>query len=175
MDFLSPGKVQLFRLGNSIRLKCVNLDIYLFISEQSVDGTDDVWFINYYSPHCSHCHDLAPTVSQLKITQVLHSLTSIPNSSAYSVESDLRCQGPVILFGHFTALYGSHSRCKNGLYFPNFMYFSTYFPYFMIYFPKCKGKGSFHKIPNNIIWDFLQFWEEALNAFQIGKISVVNP
>ena len=92
MDFLSPGKVQLFRLGNSIRLKCVNLDIYLFISEQSVDGTDDVWFINYYSPHCSHCHDLAPTVSQLKITQVLHSLTSIPNSSAYSVESDVRDQ-----------------------------------------------------------------------------------
>ena len=32
-----------------------------------------------------------------------------------------------------------------GLYFPNFMYFSTYFSMFMIYFPKCEGKGSFPK------------------------------
>ena len=40
------------------------------------------------------------------------------------------CKGyqPVILFGHFSALYESHSKSKNGLYFPNFMYFSTYFP-----------------------------------------------
>ncbi|XP_029641498.1 dnaJ homolog subfamily C member 10 [Octopus sinensis] len=28
--------------------------------EQSVEGTEDIWFINYYSPHCSHCHHLAP-------------------------------------------------------------------------------------------------------------------
>ncbi|CAF3957073.1 unnamed protein product [Rotaria magnacalcarata] len=27
---------------------------------QSVDGSQDVWFINYYSPQCSHCHELAP-------------------------------------------------------------------------------------------------------------------
>ena len=32
------------------------------LTEQSVENTDDVWFINYYSTQCSHCHDLAPTV-----------------------------------------------------------------------------------------------------------------
>ncbi|CAG5121544.1 unnamed protein product [Candidula unifasciata] len=29
--------------------------------EQSVEGTREPWFINFYSTHCSHCHDLAPT------------------------------------------------------------------------------------------------------------------
>jgi DnaJ family protein C protein 10 len=31
--------------------------------EQSVENSDDIWFVNYYSPQCSHCHELAPTVS----------------------------------------------------------------------------------------------------------------
>ena len=30
----------------------------------------------------------------------------------------------------FEAVYGSHSQSKNGLYFPHFMYFSSYFPNF---------------------------------------------
>ena len=30
-------------------------------------------------------------------------------------------------------------------FFPNFMYFSSYFPIFIIYFPKCEGKGSVPK------------------------------
>ena len=30
-------------------------------------------------------------------------------------------------------------------FFPNFMNFGTDFPFFMIYFPKCEGKGSFPK------------------------------
>ncbi|XP_064647185.1 dnaJ homolog subfamily C member 10-like [Lineus longissimus] len=29
--------------------------------EQSVKASDDIWFVNFYSPHCSHCHDLAPS------------------------------------------------------------------------------------------------------------------
>ena len=39
---------------------CFLCDVYV---ELSVDGTDDVWFINFYSPRCSHCHELAPAVS----------------------------------------------------------------------------------------------------------------
>ena len=51
----------------------------------------------------------------------------------------------VILFGHFKALFWSNFQSKIGLYFPNVMYFSTYFPNFIKYFPKCEGKGSFLK------------------------------
>lgn len=31
--------------------------------DQSVVDSDDLYFVNFYSTFCSHCHDLAPTVS----------------------------------------------------------------------------------------------------------------
>ena len=40
----------------------------------------------------------------------------------------------------FNALNGSHSQSKNGLYFPNFMYFSTYFPIFYDIFSQISRK-----------------------------------
>ncbi|VDI65035.1 DnaJ homolog subfamily C member 10 [Mytilus galloprovincialis] len=33
--------------------------------EQSVEESGDTWFINYYSAHCGHCHDLAPAWREL--------------------------------------------------------------------------------------------------------------
>nr|XP_037291843.1 dnaJ homolog subfamily C member 10-like [Rhipicephalus microplus] len=33
--------------------------------QSSVVESEDVWFVNYYSPQCSHCHHLAPAWRQL--------------------------------------------------------------------------------------------------------------
>ena len=59
---------------------------------------------------------------------------------------------PVILFGHFYRLKCESFPIINGLYFPNFMYFRTYFPNFSDIFPKCEGKCSF---PNSQIFLYL--------------------
>jgi len=40
-------------------VEIVTLDFGEF--QRSVLESHDIWFINYYSPRCSHCHDLAPT------------------------------------------------------------------------------------------------------------------
>lgn len=51
--------------------------------EQSVEGTDDVWFVNFYSPHCSHCHTLAPTWRE-----VAHELEGVIRIGAINCQDD---------------------------------------------------------------------------------------
>lgn len=34
---------------------------YIFVIVESVIDSDSSWFVNFYSPMCSHCHHLAPT------------------------------------------------------------------------------------------------------------------
>ncbi|XP_063220307.1 dnaJ homolog subfamily C member 10-like [Bacillus rossius redtenbacheri] len=43
----------------------VNLDAFEF--EQSVASSVTRWFVNFYSPLCSHCHDMAPEWRKLAI------------------------------------------------------------------------------------------------------------
>ncbi|ESN95836.1 hypothetical protein HELRODRAFT_102482 [Helobdella robusta] len=48
-----------------------------------VEGTNDMWFINFYSPHCSHCHDLAPTWRE-----VARELVGVVRMGAVNCEDD---------------------------------------------------------------------------------------
>jgi DnaJ family protein C protein 10 len=37
----------------------------IFFAEQYVRNSYELWFVKFYSPHCSHCHVVAPTWREL--------------------------------------------------------------------------------------------------------------
>ena len=59
--------------------------------------------------------------------KIVHGLVDIPADKYLTPASDF-------IWPILRPLYGSHSQSKNGLYFPNFMYFSSFFPNFNIIF-----------------------------------------
>lgn len=44
-----------------------NTKYWLYFSDSYVTNSDKQWFVNYYSPLCSHCHELAPVWRKLAI------------------------------------------------------------------------------------------------------------
>lgn len=48
--------------GNYSVVKITFFFIILSFLIDAAVGSGELWFVNFYSPRCSHCHDLAPTV-----------------------------------------------------------------------------------------------------------------
>ena len=51
--------------GKKVRNETVRADCVVTV--RSVLESSDIWFINFYSPRCSHCHDLAPVWRRLAV------------------------------------------------------------------------------------------------------------
>ncbi|XP_074649044.1 dnaJ homolog subfamily C member 10-like isoform X2 [Tubulanus polymorphus] len=63
-------------------------EIITLSSSDFVEGTDDIWFVNFYSPFCSHCHHLASTWRELA-----KELEGVVRIGAVNCEDDWRiCQ-----------------------------------------------------------------------------------
>jgi len=87
--------------------RCRQTCVVLMYTELSVDGTDDVWFINFYSARCSHCHQLAPAVSA-SVTQLGVMYTLISSCSWQYMSKVSTCIAPLMKL-HLKALrYGSY-------------------------------------------------------------------
>lgn len=50
----------------------LSLSLCLFCVSEAAVNSGEVWFINFYSPRCSHCHQLAPTVTTLNMFERKH-------------------------------------------------------------------------------------------------------
>ena len=66
----------------------------------------------------------------------------------------------------------SHSQSKNGLYFPNFVRFSTFFPNFKKYFSKCEGKGSFLKSQMKSLLQYAVIF--PIMEWELGDFAQIN-
>jgi DnaJ family protein C protein 10 len=83
--------------------------------EQSVDGTEDVWFINFYSPRCSHCHELADTWRE-----VAREMFGVIRIGAVNCEDDwqlcrqkgINSYPTLILYPEREKFYGDRSRSE---------------------------------------------------------------
>ncbi|CAH1790318.1 unnamed protein product [Owenia fusiformis] len=83
--------------------------------EQSVEGTDDIWFINYYSPQCSHCHELAPSWRELA-----RELEGVIRIGAVNCEDDwylcrqqgIRSYPSLLMYPQKEKYYGERSRSE---------------------------------------------------------------
>ncbi|XP_071441753.1 dnaJ homolog subfamily C member 10-like [Hetaerina americana] len=74
--------------------------------EQSVINSERMWFINFYSPMCSHCHDLAPAWRRLA-----RALEGALRIGAVNCEEDLMlCQQEGVHSYPTLILYPSHER-----------------------------------------------------------------